>query len=67
VVERIYKKDEWVEERGIPQAKKCSFCKGPLNKGVEILVIGVISGYKGTFCCNECRVAGCSGEDSDKG
>ena len=56
MVERIYVHDS-VGGAKIPQAKKCSYCKGPFNKGVEIVVIGGIKGYKGTFCSGECRSA----------
>jgi len=69
MVERIFHRDEKTEENIIPKAKGCSYCGGEFNKGVEIVVMGAIKGYKGTFCCNECRILGCAdgSEDNNKG
>jgi len=74
MVDRSYHRDESTEEtikeqEIIKKQKVCSYCKGPFNKGVEIVVMGAIKGYKGTFCCNECRILGCAdgSEENDKG
>jgi hypothetical protein len=42
-------------EQIIPNVKLCTQCKGSFNKGVEIVVVNSVSGYKGTFCSSECR------------
>lgn len=37
------------------QEKQCSFCKGPFDKGVEIVLLtGGL--YQGTFCSDECKL-----------
>jgi hypothetical protein len=42
-------------EQIIPNVKKCTQCKGDFNKGVEVVVINSVTGYRGTFCSYECR------------